>query len=148
MINRTITLPEEINEKLKYEENASGLITELLTKYYNVKIEEKKTLQDREKEIEEARIQFLLKYEEDKKKLKEKLELERARELTEQQKIERKQNQKIEMIKSIQGFVKYLINRELTDAELQDYLIGLENGLYVNVASFLEKKGIEEKQDD
>lgn len=145
---RTIYLPDEINEKLKYEENASGLIVELLTKYYNVKIEEKKTLQDREKEIEEARIQFLLKYEEDKKKLKEKLEQERIKELTDEQKIERKKNQKIEMIKSIQGFVKYLINRELTDAELQDYLIGLENGLYVNIASFLEEKVIQEKKQD
>ena len=40
-INRQVTIPFEINEKLKTEENASALISNLLEAYYN-KTPEKK----------------------------------------------------------------------------------------------------------
>lgn len=144
---RTIYLPDEINERLKLEENASGLIVELLTKHFNIKAEQKKNLEDREKEIEEARENYMLKYEREKEELLEKLRYKRANELTEEQKIERKKNQTLEKIQSIQEFVKYLIGREFTDLELHEYLIGTESGTYKNIASFLEEKGIELKKD-
>jgi hypothetical protein len=141
-IIRNIYLPDEINDSLKLEENASGLIVELLKKHYNIKEEKEKSIEEREKEIEQARTDFLLRYEADKEKFKEQYKYKRANELTEEEKKQRASNLKLERTRDIQNFVKYLINREFTDMELHEYLIGLEKGLYMNIASYLEEKGI------
>ena len=37
-VQKMISIPYELNEKLKKEENASGLITELLEKHYKTNV--------------------------------------------------------------------------------------------------------------
>jgi hypothetical protein len=65
MANRYISLPDELNDKLKLEENASGLITKLLTDHYFLvtspmeKLEEvKKDIEKRNQEAESLQIKI------------------------------------------------------------------------------------------
>lgn len=53
MANRFISLPYKLNERLKCEKNASGLIVELLTDYYEKRIsQEQEEIKRLEEELE------------------------------------------------------------------------------------------------
>jgi hypothetical protein len=52
MANRYISLPDELNDKLKLEENASGLITKLLIDHYSLVTSPIEKLEEVKREIE------------------------------------------------------------------------------------------------
>lgn len=61
MKNKTISIPEELDEKLKLENNASKLITDLLENYYKKSVEysaeekEKRMKEEKERELLETK---------------------------------------------------------------------------------------------
>jgi len=127
MVNKTISLPYEINEKLKGEHNASGLITELLTRYF--KEDTKETQEDLDKKIksiEHEKRDMLDKLEREKKQLtgkKEILEKQVEVEIEEKQIGEGKEKYKQNSIRST--FYDET-GRDMTTKELEDYLVALK----------------------
>jgi len=65
MVNKTISIEWELNERLKKEDNASGLISELLYKHYRInekseeeiieEVKEKQKQEERKKKIQKLR---------------------------------------------------------------------------------------------
>lgn len=142
MAQRYIYLPDELNLKLKEEENASALIVRLLNKYYE--IENKESPGEIEKKIETLKRkqeEFIKSISADvgqlttKKVLVEK-QIETVEET--QAKNEKKENDKKDYVRKT--FIEFM-KREITEEELNEYFNRLLNEGGFNMFKFLEEKG-------
>lgn len=142
---KTIYLPDELCLKLKEEQNASGLIANLLFDYYKTKIP--KTIEELEREIREKENNLItiktIKQKEIETIEGKKKELEQQekteKEIKEEQ--EQKLNQKRENI--IKEF-KSELQREPTEKEINNYLLRIEQGEKINIYTYIEE--IKEKE--
>jgi hypothetical protein len=140
MINRTICLPEELNEKLKKEENASALISQLIEKYYKLNVNKIDEIEERQKQIEEERKKFQEKYSEDYAVLENRKQIIKKEAETEEQVREKAKRMREEKINNILDYFQELTKREMTKEELSDYLFRLENEPKFNMWRFVEEK--------
>ena len=139
MVNRVISLSEELNEELKKEENASGLIAELLTKYYKTNVKNIPDIEERQKQIEEERRKFQEKYSEDYAILEKRKQLIKQEVETLEQLRERQKKRREEQVKSIIDWFKVLVGREMSNEELSEYLLRYENEAGFNMYKFVDE---------
>lgn len=126
MVNKTISIPWEVNEKLKLEANASGLISELLIKHYAIDPSVNIDIQETEDKINNLKHQV-----ETAKFAKE--EEERDKQEAEDL-IKKKREEKIaNFIKS----VKDLYEQDITEQDAIEYL----DGDYENINQYAREKG-------
>jgi hypothetical protein len=139
MVNKTISIPFEINEQLKNLENASGLITDLLITHFKLDADSIEDIEEKQKEIKSKEQKFLEQLEDDFKLLENKKTI--IKKQTEF--IEKKQKltdeKKKEMIKSIKKNFKDLTNTEMTDEQLKKYLDNLKKKDNYNIFMFVEE---------
>lgn len=146
MINKNISLPNDLHEKLSKEENASGLIVSLLTQYYKLNVKSISEIEERQKAIEEERRKFQEKYSEDYATLENRKQIIKKEVETEEQTKERLKKAREEKINNILSFFKEETGREMEKEELSDYLYRLENESGFNFFKFIdeirEKRGV------
>jgi hypothetical protein len=134
---KNIYLPNHLIEKVEEIENFSGLITELLVKYFD----EKRFKNDIDDELQKFQVKA--------EKIANGLKEEEARLLVKKQEIEKeheveiiseeKQKEKRQrLINSIINSAKELFNADILEEEAREYL----DGNYDNILQYLEKKGI------
>lgn len=121
MRNKTISVQEEIWDKLKEEDNASFLINKLLRAHYLTNSNSKEDLINKEKRI----IDELQSFNEEKKLELNKVELEVKKiesiELTKEQKEEKEKLKQEEKEIYVQSIAIQELKRELTREELKEY---------------------------
>jgi hypothetical protein len=150
MATRYIYLPDELNNKLRNEENASGLIQELLTRHYSISIK-----LPEKKEIIEQNILNLtkeaVKIEQEIKDMDEiELKLRRERDEVIRQEKERKYSdpkywERIKvMMRSL--FSKYDIEKGSFEPFLEEFMTLLQEKKIKNAEEFMELKGIKKKE--
>jgi len=139
MAQRYIYLPDELNEKLKAEANASGLIQSLLFEHYKFsKSETIESLEAKEAEIKAKRdaLNKALEAEESqivtKKEIIEKeIEKIQTKQERDQEKFEAKKQ-------SAKEYFKIFTQREMTDAEAEEYMEMLEQERIQSLGEYIE----------
>ena len=134
---KNVYLPNHLIEKVEEIQNFSGLITNLLTQYF----EEQKFKNDVDQEFQKFQIKAEkvvngLK-EEEARLLQKKEQMEKEQievQISEEQKKEKRQK----LINSIINSAKELFNADILEEEAREYL----DGNYDNILQYLEKKGI------
>jgi len=139
MTNRTISLSEELDEQLKKEENASGLIAQLLTQYYKLNVNKIEDIETRQKSIEEERKKFQEKYSEDYAILENRKQIIKKEVETLEQLKERQRTRREEQVKSILDWFKSSVGREMTNEELSNYLFRYDNETGFNMYKFVDE---------
>jgi TPP-dependent 2-oxoacid decarboxylase len=139
--NRTISLTNEINEKLKKEENASLLITRLLTEHYkNSAPDTIEAVEEKLKSVEDKRKEYLDSIEKEETSLINKKELIKQKtEFIEKSKEEIviKEIERLENIKK--SFFEFL-GRDITNEEMDDYLRRIDTEPGFNMYVFIDEK--------
>ncbi len=143
MVNKTISITWELNEKLKSESNASALIVELLKEHYKIDSFKNSTVEDVEKNLKEI--------EENRKKILEQLKKEESNFITKKELIKQqteflekskeevviKEKEKLENIK--RSFYEFL-GRNITDKEMEEYLKRMETEPGFSMYIFIDEK--------
>jgi len=136
---RMIYISDELNEQLKKEENASGLISQLLTQYYKLNVNKIEDIESRQKSIEEERKKFQEKYSEDYAILENRKQIIKKEVETLEQLKERQKQRREEQIKGILDWFKSLVGREMTNEELSNYLFRYDNEPGFNIYKFVDE---------
>jgi hypothetical protein len=139
MINKTISLPNELHEQLLKEENASGLIASLLYQHYKLSVKSISEIEERQKAIEEERKKFQEKYSEDYAILENRKQLIKKEVETEEQTRERQRKLREEKVNNILSFFKEELGREMEKEELSAYLYRLDNEKGFNFFKFIDE---------
>ena len=134
-----IYISDELNEQLKKEENASGLISQLLTQYYKLNVNKIEDIESRQKSIEEERKKFQEKYSEDYAILENRKQIIKKEVETLEQLKERQKQRREEQIKGILDWFKSLVGREMTNEELSNYLFRYDNEPGFNIYKFVDE---------
>ena len=135
MANRQITIPDEINLKLRLEDNASFLITKLLIEHYkNTEISKSDLNKVKEQMIKEKEAKDASFNKELEKLDYELIKTKREKEATKQQQDVIKQKEE-EKIKNIQSIAIDELGRALTKKELSEYL----NNEYNNIFAYIDE---------
>jgi hypothetical protein len=138
-VQKMISLSFELNEKLKQEENASGLIVSLLEQYYKTNVKSISEIESRQKAIEEERKKFQEKYSEDYATLENRKQLIKKEVESEEESKEKIRRLREEKIKNILDFFSIEMGREMTKEELSDYLYRLDNEKGFNFFTFIDE---------
>lgn len=150
MVNKTISIPDYIFEKLKDVDNASGLITELLENFFKTNLDSLKEIEESLNSIENKRSQIIKNLEnENITLLTKKEEIQKQTEFLEKKK-EISDKKEFEMIENIKNVFKDFMEREITKEELEDYRFRLKDEKGFNMFRFIEEKGFvfEEEEDE
>lgn len=139
MINKTISIPNELHEKLSKEENASGLIASLLYQHYKLSVKSIVEIEERQKSIEEERRKFQEKYSEDYAVLENRKQVIKKEVETEEETREKKRKLREEKINNICAWFKEETGREMEKEELSSYLYRLENEQGFNFFKFIDE---------
>lgn len=139
-VQKMISLSYELNEQLKKEENASGLISELLTQYYRLNVNKIEDIEARQKEIESERQKFTEKYSDDFATLEKRKQLIKKEVETLEQLKERQKKRREEQVKSILDWFKSLMDREMSNEELSEYLLRYDTEPGFNMYKFVDEK--------
>jgi len=146
MANRFISLTEELNNKLKQEDNASALISVLLVNHYNLTQSPKDKLDEIKKEIEirNQQVNSLQIKVDDMEKKKDEIVEERIKEESVKEDTEETWNRRRALQK--EAFNNYMVDKDTAD-ELFNEFFGLLRSNYVsNIVEFMLKKGIKRKE--
>jgi len=142
MANRYISLPDEINNRLKKEENASNLIFRLLLEYYKTDgIDTLETADEKLKKIEERRLKMAQELDDEESSIVNKKEiiLHQVESVVEDEIItETKQR---ERVNNVAVTFLELSGRSITEAELDEYFKKLDEAPNYNIFMFLKEKG-------
>ena len=138
-VQKMISIPYELNEKLKNEENASGLITQLLEKYYKTNVKSVPEIESRQRQIEEERRKFQEKYSEDYAILENKKQVIKKEVESEEEIKERQRKKRTEMINNILNSFKEEVGREMSKEELSGYLERFEHEKGFNFFVYLDE---------
>lgn len=133
MVNKTISLPQEIIERLKLEENASGLITTLLTQHYKYNIDNSEDCDISLKNLEQKRKQMLEMIEKEKEKIIEIKNHVVEHEVNEKELERLRQEKRKALIKNTQDTALELFNKHITPEEAEEYI----DGDYENLKAYL-----------
>lgn len=137
---RTIYLTNELNEKLRKEENVSLLISQLLEQYYKMNVSKISEIEERQKTIEEERKKFNEKYSDDYATLENRKSLIKKECETEEESKERQRKKREDKINNILSSFKDVMKREMSKEELSDYLYRLENESGFTFYKFIDDK--------
>ena len=142
MINKTISIPEEVNNKLKTEENASALITKLLIQHYKYNIDSIDELKERLDVLNKNKQELLSNLDMEQEQIIAKKEiLEKQIELTIKEK-EDKEKKTLAKEESIMKTFKDFAGRDITREELNEYQERLIFEKGFNLFRYLDEKGI------
>jgi L-lactate utilization protein LutC len=145
MAQRYIYLSDELNERLKEEENVSQLIQKLLINHYNLMETPQERLKQVKREIEEKTKeakQLIEQIEDiDKKKMeafKEEMDKHDKKEIYELTALTRKSQR--------EAFNNYIIPNEDKDNLFEEYFDLLQSKKVKNIVEFMDSKGFERKK--
>lgn len=151
MAQRLITIPDDMNERLKQEENASGLIQNLLSKYYQ--IGRVFTVEEIEKEEEFLKSNIELEYKKIDMDLKKQLLVLEEKKafllLNKAYKEQEGKNKQDELKQNIKSNILDLF--EIPEGTVEGYIDDLveefsaNKHLYKNLFAFMESKGYKDK---
>jgi len=139
MAQRYIYLTEELNQKLKQEDNASALISKLLLDYYQYNIEDPK---EALKLIEEKKTKMIEEIEKEKERYLEVAEQQEAIQVSETELEELRLKKRNMMIANCITNTKKVFDIDLTIAQAEEYL----NGSYDSVHQYLKLPTIEDEE--
>ena len=142
MATRYISLSDDLNERLKLEENASRLIQELLTKHYNSLASPKDKLEELKSEIE-------IKTKEAEKLNSKVLEIEKRKDeyiQEEIKKVEKEPNWERTRILQRELINNYLIDKDKKEEVFEDFFNLLREGRVKNMVDYMDSKGIKRKE--
>ncbi len=139
-VTKTFTLDLEIIEKLKQEDNASELVNNLLTNYFNISDNKELSLEEKLKEVEELENAVIQEQEIKRKKLEEDIQQLKQKEKEMKELQLKKIQENVELIETekelANKFLNYISNDEskLTSEEVLDWVTkfrdkGLKIGL-------------------
>jgi hypothetical protein len=149
MVNKTISLTEEIIFKLKDEENASALIEKLLRDYYKFNVKNLEDVNQRLNQIKELRNNEIERKETEIEKLtRVKIQIEKQ-EQDKQEQEERAKRKKEEWKQSFFNNFRDLTGKEATEDIYSEYLEMWGKGIKgFNIWKFLIEKGLLEDQEE
>ena len=140
MAQRYIYLQDELNNKLKVEENASALIQRLLYEHYKFsKVETMEEIEEAEKQIQNKRAKLNQELVEEENSIITKKEIKVKEIEFEEKKQELTEKQKAEKRESIKQYFKLFTQREITEAELDDYMQRLEDQTITGLGEYIEE---------
>jgi hypothetical protein len=139
MTNKTISIPEYINDKLSQEENASGLITQLLIEYFKTNVKSISEIEARQEQIEKERKEFVEKYSEDYATLEKRKQVIKQEVETEEQTKERMEKKREAKINNILNLFKDETGKEMSKEELTEYLERFENEKGFNIFKYIDE---------
>ena len=146
MAQRYIYLNEELNNKLKEEENASALICKLLMNHYELtnspidKLDElKREIEKKNQEAESLRNKIQEMENKREKVIEEEIKKENAREDSDEVWERRKKLQR-------EAFNNYDVEKEKAGEVFEEFFVLLKSGLVKNMVEFCEEKGIKRKE--
>ena len=140
MVNKTISIPFQINGKLKQEENASALITRLLEEYYKLNITNLEEVEKNLKNLEEEkvyRVELIKKETEQLEEVKNNLIDKETQIFEEQEKAMKKEQSKRE---SRNKLFKEMTCRDMTDEEYIEFEVGYDQDRWTILDYALEVK--------
>ena len=134
MVNKTISISQEINDKLKQEINASALISKLLIDYYKNNTEDTKLVIN---QIEEKKNQLIQDPEKQKEKLTELKSKENIQEINDKE-VEQKRLAKLNQWKiNVMTNFNEETGRIMTEQEFATYKNLWDNNLIDGLHSFI-----------
>lgn len=136
MVNKTISIPQEITEKLNLEKNQSALITRLLMDYYKYNIQNSEDATLAIKDLEEKKTQMIEQIEREKEKFVEIQIHKKDLEISESELKELKLKKRNELISNCIQNAKDIFNIEITIKQAEEYL----DGDYSNLNTYLNIK--------
>jgi hypothetical protein len=145
MANRYISLPDELNKRLKQEENASELIQRLLFSYYNLVQSPQDKLEEIKKEIEikeQQATSLQLKVNEMERKkeqiINERIKEEEVKEVSEERRLKLRALHK-------EAFFTYEINRDDVELLLDEYYSLLNKHQISSIIEYMQLKNINKR---
>lgn len=140
MAQRYIYLQDELNNKLKEEENASALISRLLNEHYKFsKVETMAEIEEAEKQIQDKRNKLNQELAEEENQIITKKEIKVKEIEFEEKKQELTEKQKAEKRESIKQYFKLFTQREITEAQLDEYMQRLEDHEISGLGEYIEE---------
>ena len=140
MAQRYIYLQDELNNKLKEEENASALISRLLNEHYKFsKVETMAEIEEAEKQIQDKRNKLNQELAEEENQIITKKEIKVKEIEFEEKKQELTEKQKAEKRESIKQYFKLITQREITEAQLDEYMQRLEDHEISGLGEYIEE---------
>lgn len=139
MAQRYIYLPDELNNRLKQEENVSALIVNLLTKHYRYNVEEKGLILENINKIDYEREKYIQQLENEKIEFQKKL-LEISKK--EQEKIDEEnklKSRKERIYSSRNQYFKEVTGRDMTSEEHEEFNERFQHE-NINIFEFAKEK--------
>ena len=140
MVNKMISIPHELNEKLKSETNASGLIAKLLIEHYKFSSENVKDIEAQQEELKSKEMKLLERLEEDFNKLENKKILIKKQTEAIENLEEKNQKKKLEMVENIRKSYLELTEKDMSDETLEEYIKKLRMGEVKSIFQFIEEE--------